>query len=103
MSMKIGDLVTISCPVSKYKGVTGEIFAIQQSSGYAVVDMPKGTELAREKIERNTIIEQMKRRKTPPKRWPNGDPQWFPMWWLAVVRESESEVQDEDLFLEAVE
>lgn len=101
--MKIGDLVRISSPVSKYKDVTGEIFSIQQSTDYAVVDMPKGTELARERIEKNSIIENMKRRKNPPKRWPNGDPQWFPMWWLVVVKESESEVQDEDLVLDAVE
>ena len=104
MSMKIGDLVRINCPVSKYNGVTGEIFAIQESSGYVVVDMPKGTELALEKIEKNTITEQIKKsRKTPPRRCPNGDPQWFPKWWLVVVRESESEVQDDGLFLEATE
>jgi hypothetical protein len=101
--MRIGDLVRIDSPVSKYNGVTGEIFAIQESSGYAVVDMPKGTELVLEKIEKNTIIEQMKKRKTPPKRLPNGDPQWFPMRWLVVVRESESEVQDEELFHESTE
>jgi hypothetical protein len=102
--MKIGDLVRINSPVSKYNGSIGEIFAIQLPSGYAVVDMPKGTELAIEKIEKNTIIEQMTRsRKTPSKRCPNGDPQWFPMWWLEVVRESKSEVQEEDLFLEAPE
>lgn len=104
MSMKIGDIVRINCPVSKYNGVTGEVFAIQESSGYAVVDMPKGTELALEKIEKNTIIEQMTRsRKTPSKRCPKGDPQWFPKWWLVVVRESESEVQDDGLFLETTE
>jgi hypothetical protein len=65
--------------------------------------MPKGTELARERIEKNAIIENMKRRKNPPKRWPNGDPQWFSMWWLVVVEESESEVLEEDLVLDAVE
>jgi hypothetical protein len=40
-------------------------------------------------------------RKTPPQRCPNGDPQWFPTWWLVVVRESESETQSEEFFLEA--
>jgi hypothetical protein len=97
--MKIGDLVVIDRRVSKYNGVTGEIYAIQESTGYAVVDMPKGTELALEKIAKNVILEQMKRsRKVPPPRPPSGDPQWFPITWLAVVRESESEVQPGFLF-----
>ena len=50
--MKIGDVVRINCTDSRYNGVTGEIFAIQESSGYVVVDMPKGTELALERIEK---------------------------------------------------
>jgi hypothetical protein len=102
--MKIGDVVRIDCTDSRYNGVTGEIFAIQESSGYAVVDMPKGTELALEKIEKNKINEQITRnRKTPPKRCPNGDPQWFPMRWLVVLRESKSNAPDNDLFLGAIE
>jgi hypothetical protein len=102
--MKVGDVVRIGCPVSKYDGVTGEVFAMQESSGYAVVDMPKGTEFALEGIEKNKIAEQLTRnRKTPLKRCPKGDPQWFPARWLVVLRESESDVQDADLFLDSAE
>ncbi len=76
----------ISCPHSKYHGIVGEIFEIQESTRYAVVDMPKGTEARIEHFHQNAIIEDMKRRerdrKTPFPRWPKGDPEWFPMSWL---------------------
>ena len=89
MQMRVADLVQINCKHSKYNGVMGEVFAIQQSSRYAVVDMPKGTEARLERITQNAIMERMKRaektRKTPFSRWPQGDPQWFPMEWLTVV------------------
>ena len=73
MSIKIGDFVRIACPISKYNGITGEIFAIQESSGYAVVDMPKGTEFALERIGKNKITEQTDEKqdkpgKAPPRR-----------------------------------
>lgn len=67
----------------------GEIFEIEESSRYAMVDTPKGTELRIESIRPNVIIERMmqseRTRRTPIERWPKGDPQWFPLEWLAVV------------------
>ena len=87
MKIRLGDVVRINCPQSKYNGIVGEVFEIQDSSEYAVVDMPKGTEARIERIEQNKIVEQMKQnektRKTPIARWPKGDPQWFPLRWLA--------------------
>ncbi len=89
MSFKIGDIVRIDCVHSKYHGIVGEVFEIQESTGYAIVDMPKGTEERIERLRENAIIEDMKRRekerKTPIERWPKGDPEWFPLRWLVVM------------------
>jgi hypothetical protein len=94
MDVKVGDTVTITCPRSKYKGVVGEIFEIQQSSDYAIVDTPKGTEERIERIHENSIVAGMlqseKTRKTPILRWPKGDPQWFPLRWLVVTKPAEA-------------
>jgi hypothetical protein len=82
------------CPQSKYNGVVGEVFEVEESSQYATVDMPKGTEYRLERIQTNVIIEEMKRRektrKTPITRWPKGDPQWFPLRWLTVLQPTQS-------------
>ena len=90
MSLQIGDRVRIGCRASKYNSVEGEIFKVQDNSRYAVVDMPSGTEYKLERIETNAIIERMKasekKRKTPIARWPKGDPQWFPLEWLVLVK-----------------
>ena len=92
--MKIGDLVRINCPPSHYHGVVGEIYDIQESTEYAIVDLPKGTEERLEHITQNVIIEQMKRsekaRKTPILRRPKGDPQWFPLRWLVAADPEEA-------------
>jgi hypothetical protein len=83
MQIKMGDLVQINCKVSKYHGVMGESFAVQHSTQYAIVDMPKGTEARIERLLENAIIEKMKRaektRKAPFSRWPKGDPEWLPL------------------------
>jgi hypothetical protein len=89
MGAKIGDVVRISFRHSKYNGVVGLVFEIQASTEYAMVDMPKGTEERIERIHQNTILQQMEQsersRKTPSmRRWPKGDPQWFPLRWLTV-------------------
>jgi hypothetical protein len=74
----------------------GEIFEIEESSRYAMVDMPKGTEFRIESIQPNVIIERMmqseRTRKTPIERWPKGDPQWFPLEWLTVVNLQQPEL-----------
>jgi hypothetical protein len=88
MKLSVGDVVRIDCTDSKYDGIIGEIFRIQESSEYAIVDIPKGTEKRLERIAENAIIEELKRRKTPPDRWPNGDPQWFPLTWLTIIQPS---------------
>ncbi len=94
MKTRIGDVVRITCPHSKYDGVIGEVFVIQESSEYAMVDMPRGTELRIERIRENTILCQMrqslKARKTPISRWPKGDPQWFPLRWLTVAQPTQA-------------
>jgi hypothetical protein len=88
-TVKVGDFVRITCPASHYHGVVGEVYEIQEPTQYAVVDMPKGTELMLENITENKILKEMKRaaktRKTPIKRMPKGDPQWFPLRWLEPV------------------
>lgn len=97
--MKVGDRVRIRCRVSKYDGVEGEVFHLQESSRYAVVDMPRGTEQRAEGIPENKIIARMKqsekKRKTPFARWPKGDPQWFPFEWLSVVIEAKESPSEE--------
>ncbi len=91
MTFQPGDSVRINCAASKYYGVIGLIFGIQESSGYAIVDMPKGTELRIEGIQANAMLVEMeaaeKTRKKPrrPEEWPKGDPQWFPIEWLVTV------------------
>lgn len=93
MTKKIGDVVRIECLASKYNGVVGDVYDVQESTDYAIVDMPKGTEQRIERILENTILQRMrqaeKSRKTPIPRWPKGDPQWFPLRWLAVVQPEE--------------
>ena len=97
--MKVGDVVRIWCRVSKYDGVEGEVFHVQESSRYAIVDMPRGTEQRAEGILENKIIARMKqsekKRKTPFARWPKGDPQWFPLEWLSVVIEAKESPSEE--------
>ena len=89
MGLAVGDIVRINCRSSRYDGIVGEIFEIQEISRYAIVDMPKGTQLRAEGITENLILARMKlserTRKTAVERWPKGDPQWFPMEWLTVV------------------
>lgn len=91
---EIGDVVRIDCPQSKYNGVIGEIYNIQDSTEYAIVDMPAGTELRIERIRENTILRQMRQsekdRKTSITRWPKGDPQWFPLRWLTLLKSSQT-------------
>ena len=60
MNVRIGDMVRINCLQSKYDSVVGEVFEIQESSEYAIVDMPKGTEERLERIHENTILNQMR-------------------------------------------
>ena len=99
MSIKVRDVVRVNCRVSRYNGVEGEVFHIEEKSQYAIVDMPKGTELQMEGIEQNRIIEGMKqaekKRKKPLARWPKGDPQWFPLEWLVVVVGAEDSTSEE--------
>jgi hypothetical protein len=99
MKLTVGDVVRIACVHSKYHGIVGEIFKLQNTSRYAVVDMPKGTEWRLERIAENAIIAEMKRlektRKTPVDRWPQGDPQWFPHEWLIVVQKAHSDCQSD--------
>jgi hypothetical protein len=99
MNPKVLDIVRINCRVSKYDGVEGEVLHIQERSRYAIVDMPKGTQLRAEGILENAIIARMKRsekkRKNPIQRWPKGDPQWFPLDWLAVVVEAQGPPSEE--------
>ncbi len=95
MAIKIGDVVKINCRPSKYDGVVGEVYKIQKSSQYAIVDMPKGTEYRIEGFRENAIMAEMKRsdkkRKTPRRRRPKGDPEWFPLSWLVPVESAEQE------------
>ena len=88
-NVKVGDFVRITCPASHYHGVTGEVYELQESTQYAIVDMPKGTEMRAEGIQENAILRQMKlgakKRKTKVNRSPKGDPQWFPVRWLEPV------------------
>ena len=76
----------------------GQIFEIQERSRYAMVDMPKGTELRIEGIQVNAIVAEMKAaektRKKPrgPEGWPKGDPQWFPMEWLVAINAEQGEL-----------
>ena len=87
MQVSIGDVVRINCAVSRYHGVEGTVYAIQASSGYVMVDMPKGTEKRIESIAENRILKALKRerkRKNRPEP-PAGDPQWFPALWLQVI------------------
>jgi hypothetical protein len=89
MNAKTGDVVRIACRHSKYNGVVGVVFEIQPATEYAIVDMPKSTEERIERIHQNTILQQMeqseKLRKSPSnRRWPKGDPQWFPLRWLSA-------------------
>jgi hypothetical protein len=62
------------------------VFKIQESTGYMIVDMPRGTELAREALRVNAIIEEMKRaektRMKPFDTWPERGLEWFPVTWL---------------------
>lgn len=87
MDLRVGDSVRIECPVSKYNGVEGTVYEIQQSSHYAMVDMPKGTEFLIEGITENKIMRTLRsgaeRRKG--RELPRGDVQWFPIRWLKVV------------------
>lgn len=89
LPVKIYDSVSIDCSISKYHGVIGEVFRVERLSRYAMIDMPKGTEMRAEGIGANTIVEQMRQsettRKTPITRWPRGDPQWFPLEWLRIT------------------
>jgi hypothetical protein len=107
MAMKVGDVVRIDCPASKYGGLEGEVFSIQSKSQYAIVDLPKGSEKRIEDIAVNKIVakmeQQRKKRRAPFPRWPKGDPQWFPIEWLTVVVETDqSPLQDseQDLAIE---
>jgi hypothetical protein len=99
MAAKLHDVVRITSRASKYNGIEGEVFLVDDESHYAIVDMPKGTELRLEGIADNTIIARMKRaekkRITPLARWPSGDPQWFPLEWLHVVVEAKDATSDE--------
>lgn len=92
-SVKVGAIIRINCPHSKYDGVIGEVFEIEESTGYAIVDMPKGTEERIEGLRENAIIADMmrreKNRKMPVKLWPNGDPEWFPLSWLIAAEPEE--------------
>jgi len=51
--------------------------------------MPKGTEEQKENVRSNAILAAMKQsertRKIKIKRWPKGDPQWFPFEWLVIA------------------
>ena len=80
--LRVGDLARVSCSVSHYHGITGEISRIQALTAYAIVDMPKGTELRIENIKQNLILSRLK--PSARKRF-KGDPQWFPMNWLVKV------------------
>jgi hypothetical protein len=83
LSLNKGDWVRIECRVSKYDGICGTVYEIQESSRYVVVDMPKGTELARERIQENAFLKgRVNSRATPPQ----GDPQWFPLEWLKLIK-----------------
>jgi hypothetical protein len=88
MGLKLDDSVRINCPASKYHDVTGKVFFIQTRTQYVIVDMPPGTERQREGLRSNAIVEKMgrsaKTRKKPFKRWPKGDPEWFPVTWLEI-------------------
>lgn len=77
----VGMHVKITCRASKYFGEVGFIHEIQESTRYAMVDLPKGTERRIEGIVTNRILQQRKKKKNKPK----GDPQWFPLNWLEVV------------------
>jgi len=80
--LRFGDLARVSCSVSHYHGIIGEISEIQPLTDYAILDMPKGTELRIENIERNLILLRLK--PTARRRF-KGDPQWFAMKWLVKV------------------
>ena len=85
--IRVGAKVTITSPHSRYKGETGNVFAIQETSQYAMVELPKGTELRLERIAANTILAGLKDSKKPK---PQGDPQWFPLWWLTPTEDAAS-------------
>jgi hypothetical protein len=94
MMTRIGDMVRINCVHSKYNAVIGEVFEIRESIGYAMIDMPIGTEMRAERIRENAIMRQMlqseKTRKTPVRRLPKGEPQWFPLSWLTLVQPTQA-------------
>jgi len=81
MTIKLTDRVRIECASSAYNGIAGVVHEIQESSRYAIVLLPAGTELRVEKIEQNAIRTQRaaSEKKNP---IPPGDPQWFPLEWL---------------------
>lgn len=82
MPIDIGDQIVITCQSSAYNGVEGVVHGIQQVSRYAMVILPEGTERKLEGIASNVIRTQRaaseKKKPLPP-----GDPQWFPLEWLA--------------------
>ena len=41
-TLRVNDRVAIHCDVSKYHGIEGIVFAIDQMTGYARVDVRKG-------------------------------------------------------------
>ena len=74
----VGDRVTIDLKVSAYHGVPGVVIEIDAVASYAVVCLPKGTELRLEGISKNKILSEVKTRKRREQRWghlqPVGDP-----------------------------
>ena len=99
VQVQIGDMVRIDCASSKYNGVIGSVFEIQGTTDYAIVEMPRGTELRIERLQENAIVKEMrqseKTRKKPITRWPKGDPEWFPIRWLTVVQAAQSTLDHE--------
>ncbi len=82
-ALRVGQTVRITCEVSRYDGVIGTVFSIDEVSLYAIVEMPEGTGLRLESIKENRILKGLK--KNSKKRRPRGDPQSFPIGWLVPI------------------
>ena len=87
--LSVGERVRIVSPVSVYQGIEGDVVEIQESTGHATVDVPRGTEERIEGIKQNSILRTRKPSQSNGsggrKPIPKGDPQWFPMRWLRVA------------------
>jgi hypothetical protein len=83
---RVGDRARVIFRASRYLGVVGTVRKIEQVTRYAILDMPKGTELRLENIKNNLVLSRLK---PTARNEYKGDPQWFPLTWLVKVEKAD--------------